>query len=231
MSAQIIRLASISILMPLCTFASTRTETIQIGSTRFCVPDVDVINTPELVPNDSKQLNYDGVAFAVINEVLPPDVHYDPAPNIFGKAIPISGTLAPARSDEWLGKMPASNYWRQLAEGPNAIIETDSEAHQIRAFQTAARDRWMVWAIDPAYPVEPASIGNGGSILALCHRTDFRGIGNHRVDETVTCQRRSLRGDFFLSYTFGGQNIQRVAALDDEVWKIVLSWRCGTLTK
>src|SRR5260370_903353 len=68
---------------------------------------------------------------------------------------------------------------------------------------------------------------NGESILALCHRTDFRDIGSRRVDETVTCNRRSVRGEFFLSYTFGGQNIQTIAALDDEGWRVVLSWRCA----
>jgi len=225
-----ILVATMGVLMPVCAMAigSPPTETIQIGSTRFCVPQEDMIGAPGWIPNNSKQLKKDGVAFAVISKTLSANLHYEPAPNIFGKALPISGTLETARRDEWLSKLPASNYWRQLAEGPNAIVEMDSQAHQIRAFETAARDRWMVWAIDPTDPVEPAFIGNGGSILAHCHRTDFRSIGIHRVDETVNCDRRTLRGDFFLSYTFGGQNIQRVAALDDEVWKIVLSWRCGT---
>jgi hypothetical protein len=222
-------LFAFGILMPVFAIAanSPRTETIQIGSTRFCVPQEDVIRVAAgWIPNNSNQLKQGGVAFAVINESLSAKFHYEPAPNILGEGLPISGTLAPARRDEWLSKLPAGNYWRQLAEGPDAIIEIDSQIHQIRAFQTASRDRWMVWAIDPAYPVDPASIGKGGSILALCQRTDFRGLGNRRVDETVTCNRRSVRGDVFLSYTFGGQNIQRVAALDDEVWRVVLSWRC-----
>jgi hypothetical protein len=227
---QISHLAIFGSLIPVFAMAanSPQTENVQIGSTRFCVPQQDVIRAaPEWIPNSSNQLKQDGVAFAVINESLSANLQYEPAPNIFGEILPISGTLTPARKDEWLSKLPVSNYWRQLAEGPNAIVEIDTQIHQIRAFQTASRDRWMVWAIDPAYPVQPASIAEGGSIVALCHRIDFRSISSRRVDETVTCDRRSVRGDFFLSYTFGGHNIQKVAALDDEVWRVVLSWRCG----
>jgi hypothetical protein len=200
---------------------------IDIGATHFCVPAGSLIDMPDWVPNDSKQLKHDGFAFNFSRETLPSDLHYEPALNIFGKAMPISGTLGPLRNDEWLSKLPADNYWRQLAEGPNAIIEVDVDARQMRAFQSAARDRWMIiWVIDPAFPVAPTSIEKGGSIQALCHRTDFRDIGIRRIDETITCTRRAVRDDLFLSYTFGGQNVRNIAALDEAVWRIVHSWRC-----
>jgi hypothetical protein len=218
--------ASIALLTCGTAIGEPRTVQIEIGATRFCVPAESLIDAPDWISNDSKQMKHDGVAFTFIHETLPPDLHYEPALNIFGKAMPISGTLGPRRNDEWLSKLPASSYWRQLAEEPNATIDVDVDAHQIRAFQTAARDRWMIWTIDPAFPVAPTSIEKGGSILALCHRTDFRDIGVRRIDETVTCNRRAARDDLFLSYTFGGQNVRNIAALDEAVWRIVRSWRC-----
>ena len=109
---------------------------------------------------------------------------------------------------------------------PGAIIEVDNDARQIRGYSTAARDSWISWAIDPAFPVSPASIDSGGSIVAHCRRTDFRKIGNRRVDESVSCDRVTVRDDLFLTYSFGDRNVTNISALDDAVWKIVRSWVC-----
>lgn len=201
---------------------------VQIGATNFCVPAESVIALPSWLTGAFAQSKDDGVAFHFPPSALSPDAQYQPALNVLGAAMDVSGTLSPRRADERLSKLPASNYWRRLVEGPGAIIDVDHDARQIRGYSNAARDSWIIWAIDPAFPVSPASIDSGGSIVAHCLKTDFRKVGNRRVDEIVTCDRRTVRDDLFLSYTFGERNARNTATLDDAVWRVVQSWRCKT---
>jgi hypothetical protein len=199
-----------------------------VGTQQFCVPQESLIETSGWLADATRHARSDGFAFALGRELLAPKLNYQPAPDIQGQPMSISGTLSADRSDEWLARLPPDHYWRRLAEAPEAIVELDARLHQIRAYQTAERDRWVVWAIEPSLELRPSSIAGGGTIAAVCHRTDFRAITSRKVDDTTTCARRTRQGGYFLSYTFAEANLSRLQELDSEVWRIVLSWQCKT---
>lgn len=206
--------------------SSSNTVTKQIGSETFCVQRENLIEPSGWLYDITRHMRNDGFAFVLQSNLLDPSLNYYPAPNVNGAPIPMSGTVEPARNDEWLSRLPRDNYWRRIAEDSGAIIELDKKLHQIRAYQTPAKDRWMVWGIDPKLDLLPSSIAEGGSIVAHCDRTDFRSISFHAVDENVTCHRRVVRGDLLLSYSFGESNLSKVQVLDSEVWRVLLSWQC-----
>jgi hypothetical protein len=206
--------------------ACAQTTQKLVGAQAFCIPKENLITANGWLADATSHLPSDGFAFVVGGSILAPKLRYQPALNIKGEAMPISGTLGPDRDDEWLMQLPPDHYWRRLAEGPEAIVELDPILHQIRAYQTPARDRWIIWAIESRLELRPTSIAAGGSIVALCHRTDFRSIASRRVDETTTCNRRLRKDGFFLSYSFGEANLAKLQAMDSEVWRVVRSWQC-----
>jgi hypothetical protein len=206
--------------------ACGRIETIRVGANTFCVPKDNLIEPTGWLRDATRRMPQDGFAFVIPADLLAKGIQYQSAPNIKGEPMPISGTLQPVRNDEWLSRLSPDNYWRRLAEGPGAIIELDAQLHHIRAFQTSIRDKWMVWGIDRKFDLQPSSIGEGGWIVAHCDRTDFRTLSPRQVDETTICQRRTTRDSLFLSYSFGERNLPRLADVDSEVWKTVLSWQC-----
>jgi hypothetical protein len=201
-------------------------ETMQVGSNTYCVPKENLIEPIGWLEDATGNMRHDGFAFVLTPNLLLPTLNYRPAPNIKGEPMAISGTVEPARHDEWLSSLPPDNYWRGLAEGPNAIIEHDKKLHQIRAYQTPTRDRWIVWGIDPSFDLKPTSIPKGGSIVAHCDRTDFRTLALHKVDETTICRRRVIRDDLLISYSFGESNLPILPELDSDVRRVIHSWQC-----
>lgn len=206
--------------------SSSNTVLKKIGSETFCVQRENLIEPIGWLDDITRYMRHDGFAFVLQNNLLEPSLNYRPASNIKGGPIPISGTVEPSRNDEWLSRLPNDNYWRRIAEDRDAIIELDTKLHQIRAYQTPAKDRWIVWSIDPKFDLLPSSIAEGGSIVAHCDRTDFRSISFHAVNENITCQRRVVRGDLLLSYSFGESNLSKLQELDSEIWRVLFSWQC-----
>lgn len=213
--------------VPLVGSAVDGAATVRIGAETFCVPQENLIEVPGWLEDATRHLpKEEAFAFVIPLRAVASTIGYVPQLNIKGEPMPPTGTLAPRQDGEWLSRLSPDSYWRRIAESPNAIIEIDRRLRHIRAYETEKRDRWIVWAIKPGFEVSPRSIANGGSFAALCHRTDFRAISSRRIDETTSCERQTLQGEYFLSYSFAESNIARLQEMDQEFLRVVLSWRC-----
>ena len=197
---------------------------VKVGDVAFCLPQKNVIDVSwyqgmKPLPTDRD------FAFLLQAADLPKSIQYVPSLSVRGEPLPVTGVVG-IESSGMIDRPPLDHHWVQYAKAPGAVIEVDTKAHRLAAFEDKSRQFWIVWQVDAQAKLEVASLPQAARVLASCRRMEFGSAPGNKAPASVSCQRTFAADGLRISYSFGESSLNLVPQLDTALIKQVNAWKC-----
>lgn len=197
---------------------------VKVGDVSFCVPRNNIIDVSWYTGIRPLPTDRD-FAFAVPAAELTKSLEYVPSLSVLGDSLPVTGVVS-VESSGMIDRPPIDHYWVQYAQAPGAVIEIDSKANTLAAFEDKTRQFWVMWQVDTKAKLEVESVPQAARVLASCRRTVFGSAPGNKVQDSTSCQRTIAVGGLRISYTFGESSLPLIPQLDTALINQVNAWKC-----
>lgn len=198
---------------------------VMIGDIAYCVPKKNAVDVSWYTGIKPQPTDRD-FAFLLPAADLPKSIDYVPSLSVLGDPLPVTGVVG-MESSGMIDRPPLDHHWVQYAKAPAAVIEADTKAHRLAAFEDASRQFWIVWQVDAGANLAVTSLPQAARVLASCRKTIFGSAPGNRVQASTSCQRTLAADGLRISYSFGESNLNLVPQLDAALIRQVSAWKCN----